>query len=260
MADKKDLVPHNGGNGQELAVVDVSHYSVMQMDPTVLKEVIRENLGGAQLTPFDLTRVRIPAGGGLTWEIPGVEEVETTRDLDGVIVYWSQPRVFWKNIYSGAHQPPDCFSPTGEHGIGDPGIECAECENAQFGSAIRQDGSAGRGQACKQIRLLYILREEGILPVVLSCPPTSLKPLKQYFLGLASRGITYFTCATNLRLVKESNADGIAYSRVEPKLMGKLSPEHASYIKAYTAELRPMLEQAAAKAEGYTAAEVAEVA
>jgi D-aminopeptidase len=39
-----------------------------------------------------------------------------------------------------------------------------------------------------------------------------------------------------------------------------LSLEDAAYIKAYTAELRPMLEQVAAKAEGYTAAEVAEVA
>ena len=260
MADKKDLVTTNSGS-QALAVVDISQYAVMQMDTEILKEVIKENLGGTQLTPFDLTRVKIPAAGGITWEIPGAEEIETTRDLEGVIVYWDQPRVFWKDPYTGGHLPPDCFSPTGEQGIGDPGMECAVCSFSQFGTAIRQDGTQGRGQACKQIRRLYILREEGILPVVLSCPPTSLKALKQYFLNLASRGITYYTCATNLRLVKESNADGIAYSRVEPKLVGRLSADQAAFAKNYAADLRPMLEQVSTRRESFSAAEVdAEVA
>lgn len=255
MADKRDLVVKNG-ESTALATVSVSDYAIMQMDAETLREVIQENLGGSTLSPFDLTRVKIPAGGGVTWEIPGVEEVESTRDLEGVIVYWSQPRVFWKDVYSGAHQPPDCFSPNGEHGIGDPGIECAMCSFAQFGTAVRQDGSQGRGQACKQIRLLYILREEGVLPVVLSCPPTSLKALKQYFLGLASRGIPYYLAATNLRLVKESNADGIAYSRVEPKLVGRLGGDDAAFVKDYVSRLRPMLEQAGARREAFTAAEV----
>ncbi len=58
--------------------------------------------------------------------------------------------------------------------------------------------SGGRGQACKQIKQLFLLRGSLLLPEVVTLPPTSLKAAKQYLLKLTSQGVPYYAVVTRI--------------------------------------------------------------
>jgi hypothetical protein len=128
----------------------------------------------------------------------------------------------------------------GEVGQGTPGGYCSKCPLAQFGSADN-----GKGQACKQMRQMFIVRENDILPLVITLPPTSIKPAKQYFMRLASKGIKYAHVVSRISLEKAKSADGITYSKAVFSLVKQLEPAVCTKIDAFTESIRPMLETAA---------------
>lgn len=212
-------------------------YAIATLDGGDLAEVIRENVGGG-IGRFDLDRVKIPAGGGTTWEVPTLEGAEPFKELAGVVVQFADQRAYWKEPFGGGANPPDCSSTDCVKGVGDPGVECDRCPFSQFGTATRQDGGEGRGQACRLVRVLYMVLPHSILPVVVAVPPSSLKPVRQYFLRLASQGIPYHGVVTKLRLAQDRSGDGITFSKVEPSFGGRLSPED----KARIAPLKAMLQ------------------
>lgn len=224
----------------ERSVVPVSDYSVVKMDPTVLREIIQENIGADALSEFDLDRVKVPAGGGVTWEVPSLEGTENVKELTGVVVHWKQPRAYWSVGFdeSGGGTPPDCASDDGFWGIGDPGGECDKCPLAQFGS-----DSKGRGQACKQMRLLFMVRPTDLLPLVVACPPTSIRPVKRYFLRLASQAIPFYGVVTKVTLERTKNQDGIQYAQVVPQMVQRLDDGDMAKMKAYAESLRPAMER-----------------
>ena len=170
---------------KEIAIVEASEYAIVQSSPQKLQELIRDNVGGA-ITAFDLDRCKVPAGGGTMWEIPTLEGWSEEKTIDGVIVYFSDPRAYWNIDFddSGGGTPPDCSSVDGYNGLGDPGGECVKCPLSAFGSARK-----GGGQACKQMRFLFVARPTSIIPLLVVAPPTSLRGLKQYFIRMAGEQV-----------------------------------------------------------------------
>lgn len=80
---------------------------------------------------------------------------------------------------------------------------CAACPHSKFGTSIKDDGSAGKGKACSDSKILYMV---GVRPVIdgkphapvglleaplhqLSVPPTSFKALTQLGRDLAQHAI-----------------------------------------------------------------------
>lgn len=173
---------------------------------------LRDNLGHGGISPFDLDRVRVPAGGGTSWEVPSLQGTESLKELSGIIMYFKDVRSYWAKKFGGGNQPPDCASTDGITGIGSPGGSCAMCPLAQFNSSLNADGSAGRGQACKQARMLFLLRRGDYLPMLIVLPPTSLKECKRYLLQLTNKNYPYHQVITKISLKKQSNPDGISYS------------------------------------------------
>jgi hypothetical protein len=128
------------------------------------------------------------------------------------------------------------------NGVGDPGGPCAECKFNKWGS----EPKAGRGKACKELKVLYVLpKGRSFLPYLFILPPTSLKPMQNYLLGLASEAIIADTVTTRLKLVKATNKGGTDYAQISPSLPkdGELSKEEVEVIRAYTAAIRPALER-----------------
>jgi hypothetical protein len=163
--------------GTEL--VPFNEYSVAKVNATDLMEILQENVGGA-ITEFDLQRAKVPTGGMTAWVLPSLDgEDEIVQHIDGVIVYHREPRAFWKQSIDegGGNNPPDCSSVDGKLGVGDPGGECSVCPMAEWGS---KDHGESRGQACKQMKLIFLLRPESLLPMALFLPPTSIRPVRQY--------------------------------------------------------------------------------
>lgn len=193
-----------------------------------------ENVGDQGLKPFDLDRVKVPAGGGTSWEVPSLKGPQNLSVLNGIVVAFRDVRSYWKEAFSGGSQPPDCQSPDGRTGIGAPGGSCAVCPLAQFGTAVKGDGKAAKGQACRQMRLLLFLREDAMLPMLVIVPPSSVKPAKQYFLRLAGEALPYYGVTTNLRLEKAKSGDGITYSQIAFSMGRQLEPgelERVSVLK-----------------------------
>lgn len=227
MARKK-----NGNGGKELALVEKGDYAMMSAEDDV-RAALNENMGGQAISPFDLDRMKVPAGGATNWAVPNLDGSEdAAKEIGGVIVCRQDKRVYWASALdeSGGGTPPDCFSDDLERGIGKPGGQCTECPNAQFKTAR---GGEGAGQACKQMVLLFILRADQLLPMALTIPPSSLKNARKYLLGLASKGIAYRTIETFFGLEKAQSGGGIAYSRITFRAGRRLGEEAQKLVKEY---------------------------
>lgn len=214
-------------------------YLVLQKDSNIV-EIVEENLGSEGVSAYDLDRVKIPAGGATAFEVPTLEGEESVKEIEGIIIFWKTARAYWPEKFNGENNPPQCSSVDGEVGQGTPGGYCSKCPLAQFGSADN-----GKGQACKQMRQLFIVRENDILPLVLTLPPTSIKPAKQYFMRLASKGIKYTHAVTRITLEKAKSGEGITYSKAAFALVKQLEPAVCTKIDAFTESIRPMLETVA---------------
>lgn len=191
---------------------------------------IKEELDGLGQIPFD--SIKIPAGGGITFEIPGddPDRPETASSIVGVIVYHHAVNAYWPGEYRGGNEPPECASFDGRQGIDRESGElmpCASCPHNQFGS-----GKNG-GKACKNGHRVYILRSGEMLPLLLTVPPTSLKALSAYLSrSIVLKGTRCWKVITELTLKKEKNAGGIAYSSCVFKRVGTVPPEQVEATKA----------------------------
>lgn len=222
-------------------LVPFKDYAISKINTADLMEVLQENVGGP-ISEFDLTRGKVPTGGMTAWVLPSLDgEDEIVNNIDGVIVYHRNPRSYWKVSLdeSGGGVPPDCSSVDGKIGVGDPGGECAVCPFAQWGS---KDGGSSRGQACKQMKLVFLLRPDALLPMALFLPPTSIRPVQQYLMGLASEGQHYSSVVTRFALEKDKSQDGIEYAKVKLTRQGVLDDVQAAASREYSQSIRGSLD------------------
>lgn len=242
----------------DLATIDASQYAIVQAGGMANLAILRENLGDDQLDVTDMDRVGMPAGGGLQWEIPTLNGEESAKSIEGVIVAHKLIRLYWsKDIdEGGAGNPPDCFSHDSHEGVGTPGGQCHRCLLAQWGSAKNGEG---RGQACKLVRQLFVMRQGDILPIAVNLPPSSLQAAKQYLLKLALRGRKFHSVITKFTLERDSNTDGITYSKVKLRPGGLLGAEDAAFFEKLNAEIKALVSQVVIDGSEYTVHEEEDV-
>lgn len=235
MASNNELVP---AGGQQWAIANFE--SDMGMS---LEEIIAENTSEADgINPFDLNRVKMPAGGGGMWEVPSSEGPQGAKAIEGVVVAWRTQRAYWSEPYGagGGATPPQCYSDDGIIGHGDPGLPCGECPFSQFGSDPR-----GVGQACKQMRMLFMLRPQDMLPLVVILPPMSIKPCQQYFLQLGSEGRPFWSVVTSIGLDSAVAKEGQKYSKATFRKARDLAPDERGAMQRYGAQLKPLINRPA---------------
>lgn len=227
--------------GREVAKLSdaIKNYPALAGDPSKLLDALRENMGGEKLTEFDLERIKMPSGGGGFWEVPGIDGPEAVKVLEGVVVLTKNVRAYWRLAMEegSGSDPPQCASADGIVGIGDPGGSCEACPWAQFGS--HRDG---RGQACKQMRQLFMLTEKSMLPVVLTLSPTSLAPARKFFMRLASATPPRYYWETTIKVSLEgASSGGNNYSRAVFATGSPLNETDAAAITRYKDALEPIL-------------------
>jgi hypothetical protein len=192
--------------------------------------VLKENLGDDRLSAFDFERIKVPGAGGEFWSIPDISgEAVPSKTLRGIIIYQKPQRAYWASDYTGESTPPDCHSEDCRRGQGNPGGLCAACPYAEWDSDPRGNG----GQACKMINTVFLLRPGNILPNLIIVPPTSVQPIRKYFLALSNRSISYWKAVTVLNLKPTKNKGGIPYSVIAPALEAPLPVELADSIASY---------------------------
>jgi hypothetical protein len=209
-------------------------------------ELFKENLAGQAIDPFSLTIIKVPSGGGTMWQVPTYSGMEMQKEITGIVIQIAQRRAYWKSP-NPSGQPPDCASTNLEVGVGDNGTgqgshECATCPMSQFGTSLKPDGSKGRGQACKQNKLLFMLTPGGPMPLILKVSPASLKPVLRFQTQMPVR---FSAAIVAFGLTGTKNQDGTAYAEIVPRLVGVLPPEQAAYVQQFAKLVMGDLEKAA---------------
>lgn len=223
----------------KLPIVKLSGYRALDADPERVTQILKENLAGG-ITEFDLERVKVPSGGGTAWEVPTLEGPKNVDEITGVMIWYRDARTYWNKPFDeGGSAPPDCSSSDTVTGIGTPGGACQTCPLSQFGSADK-----GQGQACRQIRQLFILMPDSIFPMVITAPPTSLRAMKNYSMKLSGALVNYFDVTTTLTLEKDKSADGIVYAKIVPKAVSRLTAEQSEAITLFREPLIDTLKKA----------------
>jgi hypothetical protein len=218
-------------------IVPVERYAALATTPDEVLRIVQQNIGNDQITAQDLDRVTLPLGGATNWSVPSLEGEESMQYIDGIIVHLATPRAYWESSLDDGEGsgPPDCSSEDSQWGVGTPGGDCFKCKLGEWGSADR-----GQGKACKEKRLLYVLRADAILPIVIQGPATSIGNIKKYMLRLANARTPYWQVYTRLGLEKQSGGV-FTYSRIVPTSMGAISEEDSLKVQAYVDSIKPLV-------------------
>lgn len=242
MTKKKAKAAQGGTGDSNLPAKVTGGYAILTGQPKEIREIIQANIaGGFGITEFNLDRVRVPLGGATAWQIPTLEGSQSRESMSGIILYYKDQRAYWEQglDQTGGGMPPDCTSADGETGRGEPGGACAQCPHSQWGSS----GENRRGQACRTVRMMFVVPPDGVIPLVLSVPPSSLKSVIAYFLRLASNRIPYYGCITKFSL-NPIKMSGFDVAQIVPTMEARLTPEEMSAIKDIAKSLIPAIKKA----------------
>lgn len=223
----------------KLATIGETAFAVAEIKDEDLAAIAAEL---SEIDGVNFDTIKIPAGGGLAFELPGddPDTPEMAQEITGVIVHHHSCNSWWEVDYDGSNNPPDCYSADGKIGVEAATGEicnCADCPRNQF-------GSDGIGKACKNMARIYILRPGDLFPMALNVPPTSLRPWKDYLAKrILLKGKRPGKVLTKFKLCREKNSSGIAYSKLVLAFEGDLTEADAlavgraaEYVKAILAE------------------------
>lgn len=203
-------------------------------EPVNLTDLFSEELDGLRPT---FERIKIPAGGALSYEVPGDDpnSPDMAKDFCAVILYHHPVNSYFKEKFNGSANPPECSSIDGKIGVERDSGECHDCKTcpmAQFGS-----GENG-GMACKQKRCLYLLREGEILPIVMTLPTGSIPEFTKYITRLVAKGKHANTVVTKFALKKAQNSTGINYSQATFSVVRDLTPAEKQAVASMSSQIK----------------------
>jgi hypothetical protein len=233
-------------------------YAVCRHKPEQLKKIFEANLSEEDIDTFDLERIHVPTGGGLSWTVSDSKgEPMPVEEIEGVVLMQGLRRAFWKTPFdqSGGGSPPDCSSVNGIEGWGTIRGEdspehlsksriCAKCPMADWGSRfpeIEEDNQ----QACSQRKFVFFLAQDRLIPRIVDLPPTSVKPFKQFMTQMTSLMIPHFGAVIGLKLRNDKSRTGITYSVVQPRLIGTFNEEECEIMEGLKLSLKPIFMKAA---------------
>ena len=199
---------------------------------------LAEDMDGMTMS---LPRVKIPAGGALQFELPtgDPQNPDYVRSLVGVILYNHASNAYWpEGKEYDDNEPPLCQSVDGKQGYGEPGGACATCILNRFGSS-----ATGRGKACKNMRVLYLLRSGEMMPIQLSLPPTSIRPYTTFVnSAFLLRGRRVCSGLVQIGLRKGAS-NGFTYSVATFKKLRDFEGEELAQVCAYADSFRDQIKQ-----------------
>ena len=194
---------------------------------TDMLPIVRENLKNQPLSLdlFDL--VKSPSGGATVFSVPGLAGDEAEKELTGIILDYTTPRAYWDTPDPVEGTPPVCMSQ--DSIVSHDGRACAHCPYNDFGS---KDGESS-AKACKESVLLFMLRPDSILPLLVRVPVTSKSRFLKYSARLLSTLTPISGVVTRITLEKATNKAGKPYALFNFQVVNTLSPEEAERARVF---------------------------
>ena len=201
-------------------------------------DIIRANLKSQPLTLdlFDL--VKSPSGGSTVFEVPGLAGNEAEKELVGIVLDYTTPRAYWDTPDPVEGTPPICMSQNSI--ISFDGKACAHCPYNDFGS---KDGESN-AKACKESVLLFLLRPDNIIPLLVRVPVTSKPRFLKYSTRLLSTLRPINSIVTRITLEKATSKQGKPYALFNFEAVSVLTPEEAANAKAYAQQFMEIVNAA----------------
>ena len=206
------------------------------VDSSFTSEDLADDMEGLQMS---FQRIKIPSGGNLVFEVPtdDPDNPNYVKTVEGVLIHHHDANAYWpEGSEYDENTAPLCTSVDGKQGIGEPGGLCAACALNLYGSAPE-----GRGKACKNMRMLYLLQSSENIPIQISLPPTSLKPFKTFInQAFLLRRRPSYSSVIQIGLRKENNG-GNDYSVATFRLVGNFEGEQLAQIRSYTESFKEQI-------------------
>ena len=190
-------------------------------------DIIRGNLKSQPLTLDLFDIVKSPSGGSTVFSVPGLSGDEAEKELVGIILDYTTPRAYWDTPDPVEGTPPICMSQN--RIISHDGKACAHCPYNDFGS---KDGGSN-AKACKESVLLFLLRPNSIIPLLVRVPVTSKPRFFKYSTRLLSTLTPISSVVTKITLEKATSKQGKPYALFNFQTVSVLSPEEATQAKAF---------------------------
>ena len=190
-------------------------------------DIVKANLKNQPLSVQLFDIVKAPSGGSTVFAVPGLSGDEAEKELTGIILDYTTPRAYWDSADPVEGTPPACMS---QNSItSQNGKVCAHCPYNDFGS---KDGESN-AKACKESVLLFLLRPDNVLPLLVRIPVS----IKTRFLKYSTRLLSTLTpingVVTKISLEKATNKTGKPYATYHFEAVSVLAPEEAAQAKAF---------------------------
>ena len=245
--DNTKLKTRMSGKVQELqqtSEVAAPDTSLAPVDSTYLAltnnalDIIRANLKSQPLSLDLFDIVKSPSGGSTVFEVPGLAGNEAARELTGIILDYTTPRAYWDSSDPVEGTPPVCMSQNSI--ISHDGKACAHCPYNDFGS---KDGESN-AKACKESVLLFLLRPNNIIPLLIRVPVTSKPRFLKYSTRLLSTLMTISSVVTKITLEKATSKQGKPYALFNFEAVRVLNQEEAARARAYAQQFMEIVNAA----------------
>ena len=200
--------------------------------------IIRENLKNQPLS-FDLFDVvKSPSGGATVFSVPGLAGEEAEKELTGILLDYTTPRAYWNTPDPVEGTPPVCMSH--DSLISQDGKICSRCPYNDFGS---KDGESN-AKACKESVLLFLLRRNSIMPLLIRVPVTSKPRFLRYMARLVGTLTPLNGVVTKITLEKATSKAGKPYALFNFETVSVLSPEEAMQARAFAEQFMEVVDAA----------------
>ena len=219
-------------------------YPALRADSRQMR-IIEANLDGEPMNEQDLVRVKTPAGGGTKWTVPVNGNDESFDELVGLCVGIAKRGVLWpqddptdqrpvivsNDLLVGYRVSDDLGSNIDpkvleKFRIGDRRYDWTALANSpEFGYGSARGGA---GKRCKESRIIAILREGDVWPILVTVGPGSLRGLLPFLKRLPS---FHFECVIGLKLEKAKSSGGQPYSVIVPRVVGLVSEEQGEVAR-----------------------------
>lgn len=206
--------------------------------------IIEANLDGEPMQEQDLVRVKTPSGGGTKWLVPVNGNEEPCDEIVGLCVGIAKRGVLWpqddptdqrpvivtNDLLVGYRVSDDLgtIDPKAleKYRVGDRRYDwVALSSSPEFGYGSARGGA---GKRCKESRIVAILREGDVWPILVAIGPGSLRG----WLPFAKRMPSFhYECVVGLRLEKAKSSGGQPYSVIVPRIVGQVSEEQGEVAR-----------------------------
>ena len=200
--------------------------------------VIRENLKNQPLALDFFDVVKSPSGGSTVFSVPGLNGDEPETELTGIILDYTTPRAYWHTPEPVEGTPPDCMSVNSI--ISADGKSCAHCPYNDFGS---KDGESN-AKACKESVLLFLLRPNTILPLLVRVPVTSKNRFLKYTTRLAGALTPINGVVTRITLERATSKGGKPFALFKFEAASTLDVDTTMQAKAYAQQFMEIVSAA----------------